>query len=202
MRVKFRRALSGCAAMTLLLTGCAALPGFGPAPLDTFELTAPASVPQGKRVSRKQVLIAEPSALKALDSDNIVIQPAAGSIQFLKGAQWSDRLTSIVQARLAEAFQRSGRFGGVGTPGEGLAIDYQIVSDIREFGIRLDQPDRAVIEIYVRVLDDRNGVVRASRDFKVTAPVDGTGDRAFVAALDHAFGTVALQIVDWSVSVM
>src|SRR5690606_23885591 len=106
--------------------GCAALPGMGPKPLDTFELTAPETLSSGRKLPRRQVLIAEPVALKALDSSNIVIRSSATSVEYLAGAQWSDRLPKIVQARLAEAFQSTGRLGGVGLPGQGLAVDYQI----------------------------------------------------------------------------
>jgi cholesterol transport system auxiliary component len=178
------------------LSACAVLPGGGPAPLDTFELSAPAVEAKGH--SRRQILIAEPAALKAFDGQNIVIKPKDGSIQYLKGAQWADRLPLIVQARLAETFQRSGSFAGVGKPGEGLAIDYQVIAEIRSFDVRVVGGDRAVVELYVRLLNDRNGEVRAARNFTATAPVSGSGNQAYVAALDLAFGDVATQIVRWT----
>jgi cholesterol transport system auxiliary component len=182
------------------LSACAALPGGGPAPLDTFELSAPAVEAKGH--SRRQILIAEPSALKAFDGQNIVIRPSDGSIQYLKGAQWADRLPLIVQARLAEAFQRSGSFAGVGRPGEGLAIDYQIIAEIRSFEVRVSGGGKAVIELYVRILNDRNGEVRAARGFTATVPVSGSGNQAYVAALDRAFGDAATQIVRWTDSTL
>ncbi len=93
--------LSGAALLALVLSGCAALPGGGPAPLDTYELSAP--TPGAPRSHRgTQILIAEPSALKSLDGQNIVITPAPGVVQFLKGAQWADRLPKVVQSRLAD----------------------------------------------------------------------------------------------------
>ena len=63
---------SAAALLALTLAGCAVLGG-KPAPLDTFELSAPSIDAHGH--SRKQILIAQPSALKALDSQNIVIKP-------------------------------------------------------------------------------------------------------------------------------
>ncbi len=80
------RLMSGVALLAVALAGCAALPGGGPAPLDTFELSAPSV--DARSHSRRQILIAPPSALKALDSQNIVIKTSARSIQYLKGAQW------------------------------------------------------------------------------------------------------------------
>jgi cholesterol transport system auxiliary component len=187
------------ALLLLTLGGCAAL-GAKPAPLDTFELSAP-SVGVSAH-SRRQILIAQPSALKALDSQNIVIRPSDRSIQFLKGAQWADRLPLIVQARLAETFQRSGSFAGVGKPGEGLAIDYQIIVEVRSFEVRVNGGEHADVDLFVRILNDRNGEVRASKNFTASAPVSGSGNAAYVGALDSAFGQAATDIVRWTDSVI
>ncbi|MEP9388281.1 ABC-type transport auxiliary lipoprotein family protein [Mesorhizobium sp. KR9-304] len=182
--------------LSILLSGCALL-GAGSKPLDTYELTAPAAG-DGRGRSYRQILIAEPSALKALDGQNIVISTAPGNIQYLKGAQWADRLPKVVQARLAETFQRSGEFKGVGKPGEGLAIDYQVIVEIRAFEVRVDGGARADVELFVRLLNDRNGTVRAEKVFTATAPVTGEGNDAYVGALDAAFGQAAVEIVDWT----
>jgi cholesterol transport system auxiliary component len=200
--VRFGKLSAGVVFLTLVLNGCAALPGGRPAPLDTYQLSAP--MPDtGRRRRGTQVLIAEPSALKSLDGQNIVITPAPGVIQFLRGAQWADRLPKVVQARLAESFQRSGSFGGVGIPGEGLAIDYQVLAEIRDFQIDVSGANHADVEIFVKVLNDRNGVVRASRTFQASAlVVGGSGNDSYVRALDAAFGEVTNEIVRWSVSVM
>jgi cholesterol transport system auxiliary component len=192
--------MSAVALLGLALVSCAALPGGRPAPLDTFELSAPPLKAHGQ--SRRQILIAQPSALKALDGQSIVIRPPDQSIQFLKGAQWADRLPLIVQARLAETFQRSGSFAGVGKPGEGLAIDYQVIVEIRSFEVRVDGGEHAEVDLFVRLLNDRNGEVRASKSFTATAPVSGGGNQAYVQALDSAFGDAARQIVRWTDSVI
>lgn len=181
------------------LPGCALL-GSGSAPLDTYELSAPVPSTGGKRRKRVQVLVAEPAALKSLDGQNIVIKPAPDAIEFLNGAQWSDRLPKIVQAGLIKTFQQSRRLGAVGRPGEGLAIDYQITTEIRAFEVRAGAAgDLAYVELHIRVLNDRNGVVRSSRSFTASAPVIGDSNADFVRALDNAFDEVAVKIVNWSI---
>lgn len=184
-------------AAALAAQGCGVLRP--PPPLDTYELSAPAPEKTGRR-SGAQILIAEPSALKALDGQNIVIKPSPGVIQYLKGAQWADRLPKIVQARLAETFQKSGKFEGVGRPGEGLAIDYQVITELRAFDVRVGGGSRANVEIFVKVLNDRNGTVRASRTFEASAAVSGSKNDDYIAALDRAFGQAATEIVDWTES--
>ena len=199
--MKPRAAFCSLAVLALLLPGGALLGG-GTPKLDTYELSAPTPA-GGARRAHVPVLIAEPSAVKALDGQSIVIQPAPGVIQYLKGAQWADRLPKVVQARLADTFQKSGRFGGVGKPGEGLAIDYQVIVDIRAFEVSVEAGNAADIELFVRVLNDRNGQVKASRTFEASAPVGGgRGNDAYIAALDAAFGKAAVDIVKWSASVI
>jgi cholesterol transport system auxiliary component len=190
---RFRsKGLLGAALLMSLLAGCSSIGGAEK--LNTYDLTGPEKVSAGPRKGKVQVLVTEPTALKALDSENIVVREGAGQIQYLGGAQWGDRLPKIVQARLIEAFERSGRFGGIGRPGEGLAIDYQIITDIRAFGI---QDGVAEIEIAAKILNDRNGVVRGSKVF--TASVNaGTGPDALVKALDQAFAEVASELVTWA----
>ena len=183
-----------------VLSGCAALPGGGPAPVDAFDLTTPSVSQDGRRFSRKQILVTEPTAIKMLDGQDIVVKTSSGAIQYLGGVRWADRLPRIVQTRMADLYQRSGRFGGVGMPGEGLAIDYQILADLRTFNVRVDGQDRAEVEIFVRILNDRNGVVRASRIFSASVPVGGSGGQAFASALDRAFGTAMAGLVDWTVA--
>ena len=195
------RSFLAAATILSLASGCALI-GSSSEPLDTYELSAAAPSTSGGRVTRRQVLVAEPSALKSLDSENIVIKPAAGTVQYLSGAQWADRLPRVVQARLVETLQHSGKVGGVGKPGEGLAIDYQIIVDIRSFEIRLYGDDRAEVSLYVKVLNDRNGVVRAGRLFTANAPVAGGSNDDFVDALDRAFGIAARDIVDWTLTVI
>lgn len=191
--------IAGISIAGALLAACAAVPGLGPGALDTYYLTVTPPATQGRRLVRTQVLIAEPSAIKALDGQNIVIKPSAGVIEYLSGAQWADRLPKVVQTSLVEAFQRTGRLRGVGVPGEGLAIDYQVITEIRSFEVRVDGAARAEVDINVRLLNDRNGVVRASKSFTATVPAAGRGNEAFVAALNAAFDQVAGEIVGWAI---
>lgn len=173
------------------------------APLDTYNLSAPNSAVTAKSRKSVQILVATPTALKALDSQNIVINPASGSIAYLSGAQWGDRLPNMIQSRLVQAYENTGLLGGVGRPGDGLAINYQILTDIREFGIRAStSPQTAVVEIGVRVMDDKNGHIRSTKVFRNIVQVRGSGNNAYLAALNQAFEKTAFEIVSWSFIVM
>jgi cholesterol transport system auxiliary component len=170
--------------------------------LDTFDLSSPSPSVTSSKKHGRQILIAAPSALKALDGENVVVRSGPNSISFLKGAQWADRLPNIVQSRLAQAFESTHRLGGVGRPGDGLAIDYQVISEIRTFDIDASAGETAVVEIAVKILNDKNGTVRASRVFRSTSPVSGQGNNSYIAALDRAFEDATSDIVTWTLSVI
>jgi cholesterol transport system auxiliary component len=169
------------------------------APNDTYSLsTAPVIVAPPS--TAKQILVPDPTALKALDGDQVVIRLSASEIQYLAKSQWSDRLPKMVQAKLVQTFENTGKVAGVGKPGEGLAIDYQVITNIRAFEISTEGADTAVVEIFAKILNDRNGTVIAQKAFKATLPVTGSGSLAFVAALDGAFAKVAADIVAWTLT--
>lgn len=193
-----RRRASVSIFLSLLLAGCGTT-----TPLDTFNLSAPQSDVSFASRKNIQLLVPTPSALKALDSENIVVSSAPGSIEYLKGAQWGDRLTNIVQSRLVQAYENTGVFGGIGRPGDGLAINYQILTDLRMFGIQAyASPKLAVVELAVRLMNDKNGEVRATRVFRTAVPVGGTTNAAYVKALDAAFERTASEIVSWTISAL
>jgi cholesterol transport system auxiliary component len=175
----------------------------GTVPLDTFDLTASRPAVMAKSRKNLQILIQAPAALKALDGQNIVVNTSPDEIEYLKGAQWGDRLPSIVQSRLVQAFDNTGLLGGVGRPGDGLAIDYQVITDIRAFGVdAFTSSPIAMVEIGAKIMNDKNGVVRATRVFSASVPVNGAGNAAYVQALNAAFDKVTGEIVSWTLSVI
>jgi cholesterol transport system auxiliary component len=180
-----------------LLAGCSST-----ASNDTFDLSinaGAAKTTQGQR--NRQLLIAEPTAVKALDSENIVVRLSPSEMQYLAKSQWSDRLPKLVQSKLVEAFEDTGRFGGVGRPGQGLAIDYQVASEIRTFEV-LTTSRQAVVELSVKLINDRNGSVRSQKVFRSVAPISGSENANYIKALDAAFAAAARDIVSWSITVL
>lgn len=180
--------------LAALLSGCGST-----ASNDTFDLSVSGvGTIDGRSLRSRQILVTEPTALKALDSENIVIRLSSSEVQYLAKSQWSDRLPRMVQSKLVEAFENTGQLGGVGRPGQGLAIDYQVVTDIRTFEVDTTGSGKANIEISVKLLNDRNGTVKAQQVFRVSTPVSGTTSDAFVKALDKAFAATSRQIVEWT----
>lgn len=167
---------------------------------DTFDITAAAEVKSSIPARSRQLLIADPSALKALDSEQVLVRVSPSEIRYLSKSQWSDKLTRMVQAKLVETFENTGKLDGVGKPGQGLAIDYQLITDVRAFEIDTVGADRGVVEISVKLLDDRNGSVKAQQVFRASETATGTSNEAYISAMDRAFGRVSAEIVAWTLA--
>ncbi|MDL2400597.1 ABC-type transport auxiliary lipoprotein family protein [Rhizobium mayense] len=189
----YRKAAIILPLLSALLSGCGSA-----AVNDTYDLSASVKA-TGPSLKSRQILIPPPTALQALDSNQIVVRVSPSEIQYLGKSQWSDRLSRMVQSKLVEAFENTGKLGGVGVPGQGLAIDYQIVTDIRSFEIESTAGRRsAVVEISVKILNDKSGTVKAQNVFRKVVPVSGGSNPDLVRGLDTAFAGVTAEIVDWT----
>lgn len=177
----------------LMLAGC----GAG-ASNDTYDLASVRVAPPARAVAKRQLLIATPTALKMLDSDMIVVRVSGTEVQYLAKSQWGDKLPLMVQSKLVDAFDGTGKLGGVGKPGQGLAIDYQLISDIKTFEIQTTGGRHANVAISVKLLNDRNGTVIAQKLFSASVPTKGEDNQAMVNALSQAFGNVTAEIVNWT----
>ncbi len=186
-------------ALVLLVSGCSLFRG---PPPETFELSAPDSIPRVTSGTAAQILIPEPSALKTLDSERIVVATGP-KLSYYPGAQWPDRMPKVFQAKAIEAFERSKRARAVGRPGEGLSIDYQLLTTVRAFEYRSNGSDSsAYIEVSVKVMDDRNGRIVAARVFKGEAPVAKDSAEAVAAGVDDALAKVLIDLVRWTLTVI
>lgn len=182
------------AVISLLLAGCGTK-----ASNDTFSLTSTPIIASKTGVAKgRQILVPEPTALKALDSEQVVVRLSNSEIQYLSNSQWSDKLPRLVQAKLVQAFENTGKLGGVGKPGEGLAIDYQVQTSIRSFEVTTGANSSGTVEIFAKLVNDRNGSVHAQQVFRATVPVAAAGNANYVQALDQAFAQVTSDIVAWT----
>ena len=184
------RALSIAVAGSLLLTGC----GGGPAPT-TYDLSAPRDF--GRIGGGGGVLVvAQPTAVQALDSDRLIVKDSSGALSFLGGAQWADRVPNLVQTRLIQTFENGSRIAAVGRPGERIVPDFQLNTDIRAFNIDA-ATGQAVVEITAKLIGDRTGKVQRAKLFSARVPAGAEGAGA-AQALDQALSQVLIQIAHWA----
>jgi len=188
--------------MSTILIGCSpAGLGLGPqAPPRTYDLVTLALFPSS-RVARRpwQIVVHEPTAIRALAGDRIMIKPAPAEIVYFPKAVWSDRLTRLVQARLIETLQRSGRFAAVSNGRERVEADLEITTEIRDFQIELVSGDAtAIVAVFSKLVDQRRGRVVASRGFSAHSPAGADHVGAGVEALNTALQNVLPEVARWA----
>ena len=117
--------------LSLWLASCSVVGGGKE--LTTYDLKAPASFDNLSGQSNAQILVSVPTALKSLDSEMIVVRPDSSEITYFGDAQWSDKLPYVLQDKLIQTFENSGRIRSIVKPGDGVVIDYKIATAIRAF---------------------------------------------------------------------
>lgn len=192
-----RKAASASRLVVLLVAGfLAACAGSAPPP--TFDLAAPRDNLEA-RPGRGLIVVAEPFALAAIDTNRIIVMTRAGGLAYFGDAQWSDRLPKLVQVRLIQTFENANRLTSIGRPGGRLLPAAQLNSEIRRFGID-EASGEAVIEMSVKIVQDRTGRILAGNIFTRSVPAGGSSGPIAAAALDLAMQEMLRDIVGWTSS--
>ena len=133
------------------------------------------------------ILVSEPIASAPLDGDRLVVRRGDGTIAYLAGARWADRLPRLVRGEFVAAIDGAYR-EELSNPTRGGA--YRLLTvDIQRFEADVTRKV-ALVEILVR-LSNASGHVRATRRFAADAKF-ATDNPALVAA---AFRTALAQVL-------
>lgn len=181
--------------LCLGLMGCALAASSKPP--TTYDLVAPRSFSAAPRPAPWQLVVYEPTAVHALETDRLMVRPRADQVSYYKGIAWSDRLPRLVQARLIETFQNSGAVKAVSAS----VGQYALVTDLRAFQIDVSSGKAvAEIEIFAKLVNTSSGKVVATKGFsaRVPATTDAPGDA--IAALNQAFTEVLQDTTTWVAS--
>lgn len=189
------------------LSGCTGLGTLKQAskPNDLYLLTPKSTFSSSLPRIQRQIVVEEPTATAAVNTDQIAVQPSPLQVQYLARARWVDRAPLIVQSLLVESFENSGKVAAVGRSTVGLRADYVIVPDLREFqGMVVTQADdtktvRVEVRMNIKIIDEFEDKIIASDSFQeyVIAQSDQTPD--LVNAFDIALGKTMRDAVEWSI---
>lgn len=187
----------------LPLSGClASAVGADEAPAETFVLPTEVAITDPSPSRGPQILVPEPITLSTLASPRVVVRVGEREVQYLGETRYADTLTRLTQVKLKRALESARGIGAAALPGEGLAIDFQVITDIRAFEVRLGANDRAFVSLGIKLLNDRTGNIVAQRVFQSSALVVLPADEelrndAYVAALDDALESALIEVRDW-----
>jgi cholesterol transport system auxiliary component len=151
-----------------------------------------------------QLVIDEPVASRALDTDRIVVRPNPSEITYFADAKWTERAPRLVQSQLLHAFERSGKIVGVGREAMGLLADYELKCELGAFEISY-AAGRALpvahILLTAKLVRQPGAVIVASRTFNESQKVEGTNLPMSAAAFERALNMMLGEAVAWTLSV-
>jgi cholesterol transport system auxiliary component len=175
------------AAMPALLLGACSAPKL------TYDLN-PVAGDFAARGGHGQLAVAVPDATLPANSTDIVVRTGPQSVAYLSGAQWADKLPSLIQSRLIESFQNAHLLRAVGRPG--MLADATLQTNLRQFDFDAARGE-ASVQISAELVA-ASGRSIASRLFSANLPVPSSEPPAVAAALDAALAKVMREIVLWA----
>ena len=165
----------------------------------TYDITAVKDFPQPAEAPSWQLVVPEPSALLALNSDKIKVRPAEGAESTdIPDARWSDNIPILLQEKFIQSFENAGYSSAVSRPRDGFEAAYQLVLDIRSFSLVTGAEPHGELEFEAKILGP-GGKIVAAKAFHTTAPATGTDAAAAAAALNQSFANAATELVPWAV---
>ena len=171
----------------LLLTACTSAPKL------TYDLN-PIAGDFATRRGHGQLAIPVPDATLPANSDEIVVRTGPQSVAYLSGAQWVDKLPSLIQSRLIESFQNAHLLRAVGRPG--ILADATLNTTLRHFDFDAARGE-ASVQISAELIA-ASGRIIAGRLFSAKVPAPSSDPPAVAAALDSALARVMREIVLWT----
>jgi len=190
-------------ALPLAAGGCAGGLGnlAGKSAPTAYDLDAARNFPRHGRSARGQLVIADPIALSAYDGEKIVVRPSPTEAAQLAGAQWQDRLPKLMQARILQSFENANRLRAVGRPGDQIATDFVLVTEVRAFEISVADGS-AVVEVAAKIVRQRTGRIMAARVFRTSVPAPSSEGALAIAALNEAFVKMERELVLWAARII
>lgn len=206
MITQFMRLCAGIAVVALL-TGCAGLSRLQSVatPNELYSLTPKSTFSSNLPSLDQQIVVEEPSATAAVNTDQIAVLPTALRVQYLPRARWVDRAPLIIQELLIESFENSNRVPAVGSSAIGLRADYYIATDVREFqaivpeNVGPDAPLLVQVRLNFKLIDAEEDRIIGSRSFAEELPSASDDPADVAAAFDEGLGDVMRDAVEWSI---
>lgn len=191
--------LFGVLVLAVSMQACALATVGSEAAPDIYVLTSP-GIDFGTERERLaiQIVVDEPFAPAALDSNRIVYQPSPNEIRYFSNARWSDRAPQMLQTLLVDALDRAGMFKAVGRRSAGMRSDFLLRTSIVTFGAEESGGETESVRILINAQLVRrfSDEIVAGRRFEAVAQPTSNRMIDIVNAFDNA---TAIAIGDLSV---
>ena len=186
------------AGLVLALAGCGIVPKkteisiYDPKP----RVEADAGWPQVDA----QLVVLRPNAERLLNSARILVRPTPGELQVYKGATWSQPAPDILQDTIVRTLEDSGKLDSISRHGGGVAGDYDLALDIRQFDADYAGGARpsAVVEVSAKLIHVGDNRVIGTRVFRHATPADSPAITDVQRAFEQSLSDTTRDIAGWT----
>jgi len=190
--------------LTVGLGACAKI--FTETPRPLYRLSGPTAMPPGLPHSDAQIVIAMPYAPEGLEPRRIAVVRATNAIDYLADGDWADRMPAMIRAVLVEAFENSKSVAAVGPDSLDLRADFVIEGDLRHFEAVYDSlgggagPPIITVALAVKLVKVPEHKILAQTMITARETAAANATPQIVSAFNTAVGSVATQVVSWTLT--
>jgi cholesterol transport system auxiliary component len=149
-----------------------------------------------------QLVIDEPIAPTALDSDRILVRPNDSEIKYFAGARWSERVPRLIQSQLLQGFDKSGAIVGVSREAIGLHGDYELQGELTSFDTVYSggTTPMTVVSINFKIVREPGEFIIASKGFEAKERATAPSLIAITASFSDVLSKIVSQAVPWTLT--
>jgi cholesterol transport system auxiliary component len=200
----FPASLRAAAALTAAFAASACqglIPGASRDPPRLYEVTPKSTFDPALPRVRSQLVVETPESAAGLQTSRIAVKQKPTTLDYYARSEWTDLAPRLVQTKLIESFENSGKIVSVGREGSGLRSDYILKSELRHFEAQLYDSEKPLIRVVVNVKLVRMPAreIVANRSFERTQKVDVAEIDKLVEGFDEALGGVLKRVVEWTI---
>ncbi len=187
-------------ALVLAASGCVeVLPGQGEPP-KLFTLSPKSSFSDALPKVGWQLVVEIPVTVESLNTSRIAVRHDPLSLQYYKGARWTERAPVMVQTLLVESFENTGKIVAVARKASDLRADFILKSNLREFQAEYVEgaAPTARVRLNAKLVRMPERTIIASHTVERRASARGTSINHIVYAFDEALGKALKSIVEWA----
>lgn len=144
--------------------------------------------------------LAHNSEPRMMDSGRIVVSPVAGELQVYRGAGWVRAPGEMVEDAVLRTLEDSGKIPAVARQGSGIAADYRLWLEVRQF--KADYAGNplptAVIEVNAKLLHLQDAAIIGNRTFRQEQPATSADVTQVADAFALALGAIGHDLAGWT----
>lgn len=179
---------------------CTVIPGAESEPPKLYDLTPKSTFAPDLPKVKWQLVIDPPVAPASLNTTRIALARSPITVDYYARAVWTDTAPKLIQTRLVESFENSGKIISVGRDAVGLRSDYILKTELRHFEALYFEPGPPVIYIQMNAklvkMPQRVIIANLTEQRKIPAASQSLND--VVLAFDDALGKILKRVVEWA----